>query len=132
MLRKYLLKLIKSNTLYIILILITCVLQQTFSQETEDENIKKFVRLDMEAFLNRDAKLWEDLWRHDDKITRTVISANDYYSKSGWNSFGPRMVSFLNSRPKPGAVSIVTDSFNIRNYKNIAWVELQFNRKEPW
>jgi hypothetical protein len=94
-----------------------------FSQNAEDENIKKVIRAETDAYYRSDPNAWQNTWIHSAKISATY-AANGYYNMvTGWDNFGPQIINYLKNSSNHSSVNIKNDSFNITNNGNMAWAD---------
>lgn len=93
-----------------------------FAQSPDEEPVKKIIRAETDAYFNCDADAWAATWLHDDTAARTLVANNSYWSRRGWDTFGPEMVQALrNSKPVP--VEVQADSYIMRIDGSLACVE---------
>ncbi len=107
------------------LFLLSMVMAATcaFSQNTEDESIKKVIRAETTSFYNRDMDAWQRTWLYSSKISWTYVANGSYNTISGWDNLSSFANDIMKNNPEKSLVDIKNDSFNITRTGNIAWVE---------
>jgi tetratricopeptide (TPR) repeat protein len=94
-----------------------------FSQNAEDEAIKKVIRAETEAYFKRDLEAWKATWLHDPKINRTFIYSNSYTSSAGWDSAQAELERNFRQYPDPVPLQISNENYNILTKGDMAWVD---------
>jgi tetratricopeptide (TPR) repeat protein len=92
------------------------------AESPDEESVKKVIRAETDAYFNCDADAWAATWLHDDTATRTLVANNSYWSRRGWDNFGPEMMKSLR-KSKPVPVEVQSESYIIRIDGNLACVE---------
>jgi tetratricopeptide (TPR) repeat protein len=111
------------TTIFLLFLALTA--PHAFSQNSEDDNIKKAIKLETDAFYNNDNEAWQNMWVHSSKTSAMFIGNGYYNPSSGWDSLGARAKRYFDNTAKNGKVQVdvTTDGFNISNNGNMAWVE---------
>jgi hypothetical protein len=92
------------------------------AESPDEESVKKVIRAETDAYFNADADAWAATWLQDDTATRTLVANDSYWSRRGWDNFGPEMMQSL-GKSKPVSVEVQADSYIIRINGNLACVE---------
>lgn len=93
------------------------------AQNTDEEAIKKVIRVESESYLNRDSVAWKDQFIQDENTTRMFAGNGFYFNSIGWNSFGPFIIQGMKEEPKPKRYSDIDHSnFIIKLSENLAWL----------
>jgi hypothetical protein len=109
----------------------TLVSQHASAQSPEHDAIKTVVRAETESFLKGDAAGWEATWRHDEDVTRTIVSGGGHYSVVGWKNFGPSIVEAIKRRKAPSTLEFTNSNYIIHAGDTIAWVEYDQQMTSP-
>ncbi|MEO6330382.1 MAG: hypothetical protein ABIO55_15715 [Ginsengibacter sp.] len=69
------------TTLFLLFLAFT--VSHSFSQNSEDENLKKVIKSETDAYYNNDSEAWQNTWAHSPKASALFISNGYYNSASG-------------------------------------------------
>lgn len=114
-----------ANRLFAVFLVLTLVClanSQAYAQSAEEEEIKKVIRAETEAWRMRDAEAWKDTWHQSPEATRTVVINNNLVDEVGWENFSPTVMQEIQEDPMADVRDYASDSFNILISGNLAWV----------
>jgi tetratricopeptide (TPR) repeat protein len=94
----------------------------TYAVQAQEQELKKVIKAETDAFYSSNAEAWEAAWLHDAESTRTVVANGSYSTVKGWDNFGPQMVKSL-KQSKATPIELRTDNYILRTDGSLAWVE---------
>lgn len=103
-----------------ILIVLSCLTVFVFAQNAEEENIKKILQQEADAYFSRNFEAWKTTWKQDANVSNTFISGNGSNSTRGWDSLHARAQRDFKNNPKPDFTQIKYENFTINSYGNMA------------
>src|SRR5215210_4427801 len=101
--------------------LMVCISFFSFAQSADQENIKKTLQAEADAFYKGDFDAWSNFWQHNPNVTFSFTSSSGHFSSKGWDSLAARTQRNFKNRREPARTKM--DSFNIQTNGNMAWVE---------
>lgn len=107
---------------FLILLFFSLTTSLAFAQSSEEEEIKKVIRAETDAWRMRNAEAWKDTWHQSPEATRTIVINNNLIDKVGWENFSPMVMEEIREDPRADVREYVSDSFNIRISGDMAWV----------
>ena len=90
-------------------------LPNAIAQNREDENLKKFVRSETEAFMRRDSAAWKSHFIQDETTIQVYVGNGYYESHVGWRKISPPFLSRMKENPKPSRYTDIKNSNYIIN-----------------
>lgn len=106
-----------------ILTVVLCLFGTVYSQNADEENIKKVVRAETESYFNRDLQAWKAAWAKNANTNRTFISKYGYDNESKWDTSVARIEAQFKQSPAPQPMEISTSNYNILQKGEMAWVD---------
>ena len=108
---------------FLIIAILTFSVPAVVAQSTEEEVLKKLVRLETETYQKKDSVAWKALFIQDEKTNRMYAGNGFYYNGIGWDSFGPMMLQWMKEDPKPSRYTdIQHTNYIIKVSENLAWL----------
>ena len=80
------------------------------AQSADEDAIKQIAKMESESYAKKDTVAWKALFIQDEKTTRTYSGNGFYNSQIGWQQFGPQLIAFMKSDPKPLKMERIIDS----------------------
>jgi len=95
----------------------------TVSRNSDEDEIKKTLKMETEYFLKRDSLAWKDLFVHGETTTRVFAGLGYYGNQVGWNNFGPGLLQWMKDSPTPSRYTDIENSnYIIKISDDLAWV----------
>lgn len=107
---------------FLLLLLLSLPSSLAYAQSSEEEEIKKVIRAETDAWRMRDADAWMETWHQSPEATRTIVINNNLIDEVGWENFSPTVMEEIQEDPIADVREYVSDSFNIRTSGDLAWV----------
>lgn len=108
---------------FTILTVLSCLTVFVFAQNADEENIKKILQKEADAYFTRNLEVWKTNWKQDANVSNTFISANGSNTTRGWDSLHARVQRDFKNNPQPDFAQIKYDNYTINSYGNMALVD---------
>lgn len=82
---------------------------------TQEEAVKKVIRLETESYMKRDSIAWKNQFIQNEKTTRAFSSLTYADSQEGWKNFGPMMLQWIKDSPNPSRYTNIQQKNHIIN-----------------
>lgn len=92
------------------------------AQSAEEEEIKKVIRAETDAWRMRDAEAWKATWHQSPEATRTIVMNHNLVDAVGWENFSPIVMEEIEQDPRADINEYITDDYMIRVSDDLAWV----------
>jgi len=109
-----------------ILCALICATTFAFAQAGEEANIIKAIQAKLDAYHNRDLAGWKASWKHDAKISNTVINNDFYNTIKGWDSLEAMMDRDIKQNPQPdNSFQAKLENFSVNTNGNLAMADYE-------
>lgn len=106
----------------LIILFIGLVIPMANAQSAEEEEIKKVIRAETDAWRMRDAEAWKATWHQSPEATRTIVMNHNLVDAVGWENFSPIVMEEIEQDPRADINEYITDDYMIRVSDDLAWV----------
>lgn len=91
-------------------------------QSSEEEEIKKVIRAETDAWRMRDIEAWKATWHQSPEASRTIVINHNLIDAVGWENFSPIVMEEIEQDPRADVNEYITDEYMIRTSEDLAWV----------
>ena len=89
--------------------------------ETEKEAIKKIIKQETLAYMEKDYRKWSSFWDHGDEVLRLDVSDSGFSQTKGWEKNGAHLETFFKEDPEPITSTFVNSDYLIFTDSELAW-----------